>query len=92
MIELRGLVRFAAISVLAALVTIGLKGGAYLLTGSVGLLSDALESFVNLIAAVVALIALSVAARPPTRSTPTVTPRPSTSPAGSRVRSSWSRR
>ena len=64
MIELRGLVRYAAISVVAALVTIGLKGGAYLLTGSVGLLSDALESFVNLIAAVVALIALSVAARP----------------------------
>jgi cation diffusion facilitator family transporter len=64
MIELRGLVRFAAISVLAALVTIGLKGGAYLLTGSVGLLSDALESFVNLIAALVALVALSVAARP----------------------------
>jgi cation diffusion facilitator family transporter len=63
-IELRGLVRYAAISVVAALVTIGLKGGAYLLTGSVGLLSDALESFVNLIAAVVALFALSVAARP----------------------------
>jgi cation diffusion facilitator family transporter len=63
-IERRGLVRFAAISVLAALVTIALKGGAYLLTGSVGLLSDALESFVNLIAAVVALFALSVAARP----------------------------
>jgi cation diffusion facilitator family transporter len=64
MIERRGLLRFAGISVLAALVTIGLKGGAYLLTGSVGLLSDALESFVNLIAAAVALLALSVAARP----------------------------
>jgi cation diffusion facilitator family transporter len=63
-IERRGLLRFAAMSVVAALVTIGLKGGAYLLTGSVGLLSDALESFVNLIAAVVALFALSVAARP----------------------------
>jgi cation diffusion facilitator family transporter len=62
--EGRGLLRFAAISVLAALVTIGLKGGAYLLTGSVGLLSDALESFVNLLAAVVAFFALSVAARP----------------------------
>jgi cation diffusion facilitator family transporter len=64
MIERRGLLRFALLSVFAALVTIGLKGGAYLLTGSVGLLSDALESFVNLIAAVVALFALSVAARP----------------------------
>ena len=49
---------------LAALVTIALKGGAYLLTGSVGLLSDALESLVNLVAAVVALFAISVAARP----------------------------
>jgi len=44
--------------------TIGLKSGAYLLTGSVGLLSDAAESGVNLIAAVVALVALHVAARP----------------------------
>ena len=64
MIERRGLLRYAALSVLAAIVTIGLKGGAYLLTGSIALLSDALESFVNLIAAVVALFALSVAARP----------------------------
>jgi cation diffusion facilitator family transporter len=63
-IERRGLLRFAALSVAAAIVTIGLKGAAYLLTGSIGLLSDALESFVNLIAAVVALFALSVAARP----------------------------
>jgi cation diffusion facilitator family transporter len=44
--------------------TIGLKSGAYLLTGSVGLLSDAAESGVNLIAAVVALVALHIAARP----------------------------
>jgi cation diffusion facilitator family transporter len=58
------LVRYAALSVVAALLTIALKGGAYLLTGSVGLLSDALESVVNLVAAVVALFALSVAARP----------------------------
>jgi cation diffusion facilitator family transporter len=63
-IERRGLLRFAVLSVVAALVTIGLKAAAYLLTGSVGLLSDALESFVNLIAALVALLALSVAARP----------------------------
>ena len=41
-----------------------LKASAYLLTGSVGLLSDAAESVVNLVAAVVALIALRVAARP----------------------------
>ena len=45
--------------------TITLKGGAYLLTGSVGLLSDALESLVNLVAAIGALIALVVAEREP---------------------------
>lgn len=56
--------RYALISVFAALATIGLKGGAYVLTGSVGLLSDALESLVNLLAALVALVALGVAARP----------------------------
>src|SRR4051794_41849080 len=59
------LTRFAWLSIAAALVTISLKAGAYFLTGSVGLLSDALESVVNLVAAVVALVALSVAAREP---------------------------
>jgi cation diffusion facilitator family transporter len=63
-IERHGLVRFAYISVIAALVTISLKAAAYLLTGSIGLLSDALESLVNLVAALVALVALWVAARP----------------------------
>jgi cation diffusion facilitator family transporter len=58
------LTRFAWLSIAAALVTIGLKSGAYLLTGSVGLLSDAAESLVNLVAAVIALIALHVASRP----------------------------
>ena len=60
----RQLTHYAWISILAALTTIGLKGGAYVLTGSVGLLSDALESLVNLVAAITALFALSVAARP----------------------------
>ncbi|HYO20386.1 MAG TPA: cation transporter, partial [Dermatophilaceae bacterium] len=58
------LTKFAWLSIAAALLTIALKSGAYLLTGSVGLLSDAAESLVNLVAAVVALIALHVAARP----------------------------
>ena len=62
--ERASLRRYAVISIFAALATIGLKGGAYLITGSVGLLSDALESLVNLAAAIVALIALSAAARP----------------------------
>ncbi len=59
------LTRFAWLSIAAAVVTIGLKTGAYFVTGSVSLLSDALESLVNLAAAVVALLMLSVAARPP---------------------------
>ena len=58
------LTRFAWLSIAAAL-TIGLKAGAYALTGSVGLLSDALESVVNLVAAIVALLALTVAGREP---------------------------
>jgi cation diffusion facilitator family transporter len=58
------LVRFAYVSIAAALLTIGLKSWAYLLTGSVGLLSDAIESTVNLAAAVIALLALRAAAKP----------------------------
>ena len=46
----RSLTRFAWLSIVGALLTIGLKMGAYLLTGSVGVLSDALESLVNLVA------------------------------------------
>jgi cation diffusion facilitator family transporter len=64
MIERRGLLRFAVLSVLAAVTTIGLKTAAYVITGSIGLLSDALESLANLVAALVALYALWVAARP----------------------------
>ncbi|ALF52459.1 transporter [Nostoc piscinale CENA21] len=55
---------YAFLSIAAAVVTIGLKFGAYLLTGSVGLLSDAIESCVNLLAALVALWALTYAAKP----------------------------
>jgi cation diffusion facilitator family transporter len=56
--------RFAWLSIGAAILTIVLKAAAYLLTGSVGLLSDALESFVNLAGAVMALAMLSIASRP----------------------------
>jgi cation diffusion facilitator family transporter len=58
------LTKFAWLSIAAAVVTIGLKSLAYLLTGSVGLLSDAVESLVNLVAAIMALAMLIVAARP----------------------------
>jgi cation diffusion facilitator family transporter len=60
----RLLIRFMLLSLAAALVTMGLKALAALLTGSVGFLSDALESGVNLVAAVVGLFALRAAARP----------------------------
>jgi cation diffusion facilitator family transporter len=59
------LTSFAWLSIAAALVTIALKTVAWQVTDSVGLLSDALESVVNLIAAIGALIALNVAAREP---------------------------
>ena len=58
------LTRFAWLSIGAAVATIVLKGGAYFLTGSVGLFSDAIESLVNLAGASIALIMLTIAARP----------------------------
>jgi cation diffusion facilitator family transporter len=58
------LTRFAWLSIGAAVVTIALKTFAYLLTGSIGLLSDALESIVNLVGALMALAMLTIAARP----------------------------
>ncbi len=56
--------RFALLSIATALVVIGLKIAAWRLTGSVGLLSDAAESSVNLVAAVAAFVALKVVAKP----------------------------
>lgn len=58
------LTSFAWLSIAAAITTIALKTGAYLLTDSVGLLSDALESLVNLAGAIMALSMLTIAARP----------------------------
>ncbi|SRR5690554_6490894 len=58
------LIRYAWLSIAAAIATIVLKAGAYWYTGSVGLLSDAIESLVNLAAGVMALWVLTVAARP----------------------------
>lgn len=60
------LTRFAWLSIAAAVATIALKTSAWAMTGSVGLLSDAAESTVNLVAAVVALLALRIAAKPAT--------------------------
>jgi cation diffusion facilitator family transporter len=60
----KSLAGYAWLSIGAAIATISLKTGAYYLTGSVGLLSDAIESFVNLAGAVMALVMLIIAARP----------------------------
>ncbi len=62
--------RYAWLSIAAAVFTIVLKMGAWALTGSVGLLSDALESFVNLAGAMFALWMLSVSRAPPDREHP----------------------
>lgn len=58
------LLRWACVAVLASVVTILIKGYAWWLTGSVGLLSDALESFVNLAGALIALWLLRISVRP----------------------------
>ncbi len=55
----------ATLSLVGALLILGLKFGAYAVTGSVGLLSDAAESLVNLVAAVALIVAIGVAATPP---------------------------
>lgn len=59
------LMKYAWLSLGAAVATIGLKAVGYLLTQSVGLLSDALESGINLAAAITALAALHISAQPP---------------------------
>lgn len=55
---------FAWLSITAAVFTIALKLGAFFLTNSVGLLSDAMESFINLAGALMALWMLIIAIRP----------------------------
>jgi cation diffusion facilitator family transporter len=60
----------AATSIAVALLVMGIKYIAYLMTGSVALLSDALESIVNVVTAVVAVIAIRIGAQPPDRGHP----------------------
>ena len=64
------LTRFAWLSIAAALATITLKLVAWKLTGSVGLLSDALESLVNLAGALMALAMLTISSRPADKNHP----------------------
>ena len=61
----KSLTFYGWLSIAAAISTIALKTYAYLLTDSVGLLSDAMESIINLVAAMIMLIVLHVAAQPP---------------------------
>lgn len=56
--------KFMYLSIAAAIVTIALKFYAYYLTGSIGFFSDALESFVNLFAAIIALFLLHISEKP----------------------------
>ena len=58
---------YAGLSIATSAVTIALKFGAYYVTGSVGLLSDAIESIANIVAAVAAFMALTYAAEKPDR-------------------------
>ncbi|HRN70253.1 MAG TPA: cation diffusion facilitator family transporter [Candidatus Woesebacteria bacterium] len=61
----RSLIPYIWLSISAAIITISLKTSAYFVTGSVGLLSDALESIINLVAAISALFFLKLAEKPP---------------------------
>jgi cation diffusion facilitator family transporter len=67
LVDRSSLTRFAWLSIAAALTTIAMKSMAYLMTGSVSLLSDAVESLVNLMGALMALGMLTIAARPADR-------------------------
>lgn len=68
--EKKALLNFVWISIAASVATIVLKSSAYFITGSVGLLSDAIESLINLAAAVMALVMLYIALSPPDKRHP----------------------
>lgn len=62
--QIRSLKKFIYLSIAAAIATIALKSFAWYLTDSIGLLSDALESCVNLVAAIIALVMITIAEKP----------------------------
>lgn len=64
MVQLKSANHIAMATIVVALVVLGLKYFAYLVTGSVALYSDALESVVNVVASLAALWAINVSARP----------------------------
>ncbi len=61
------LTKFAYLSLAAAILTLGLKTTAYIWTNSIGILSDALETIINLISSVVLVITISISFQPPNR-------------------------
>ncbi|MCS7082324.1 MAG: cation diffusion facilitator family transporter [Bacteroidetes bacterium] len=65
MLDVPNRLRAARWSLAVGVVLLGLKFSAYLLTGSAAVLSDALESIINVVAALLALVAVHLAARPP---------------------------
>ena len=62
--------KFLWLSIAASIFTIILKFSAYYITGSIGLFSDAIESFINLTAGIFALVMLTLALRPPDKKHP----------------------
>ena len=79
------LTRYAWLSIAAAIATILIKGVAWKMTGSVGLLSDAIESFVNLAGAMMALWMLTLAALPADDDQMSITPMGTVKPSISQV-------
>jgi cation diffusion facilitator family transporter len=63
--EKKSLAPIVWISIVASILTISIKSAAYYITGSVGFLSDAMESLINLAAGIIAFTMLTIAARPP---------------------------
>jgi cation diffusion facilitator family transporter len=70
LLQKKSLAPIAWFSIIASILTIIIKWAAYEVTGSVGFLSDAMESFVNLAAGIVALTMLTIAAHPPDKEHP----------------------
>jgi cation diffusion facilitator family transporter len=69
-IQKKSLAPIVWFSIIASILTIAIKSAAYYITGSVGFMSDAIESLINLAAGIVAFIMLTVAARPPDKEHP----------------------
>jgi len=70
LLQKKSLASIAWFSIIASVLTIIIKWTAYQITGSVGFLSDAMESFINLAAAIIAFIMLTIAAHPPDKEHP----------------------